>query len=193
MTEPGNPEYTWAGWLAITSAVLLVPEIVLAAALGFISSGLNILVAPIHIANLAIGIYILYMFRRLLNRQFDFHATDTLITVLIVVNVVFFVIGLIDLLVSTMGLELVAERDLSWITMILFVPFALLTIVFGVMLLKLRDDLFGLLKPYAYTTIASGVCGATIILAPIGLLAAVVALVILGMIFLRAKREADIL
>jgi hypothetical protein len=193
MTETRADQYTLAGWLAIISAVLLVPEIGLAVLLGFISSGLDIFIVPIHIANLVIGIYILYMFRRLLNRQFDFHTTDILITVLIVVNIVFFVIGLVELSVSAIGLDLDVERGLSLITMILFIPFSLLTIAFGVMLLKLKDDLFGLLKPYAYTTIGSGVCGATVILAPIGLLAAVAALVMLGMIFLRAKREAEIL
>jgi hypothetical protein len=193
MTDTQTDRYSLAGWLAIVSAVLLVPEIGLAVFLGFISSGLDILVAPIHIVNLAIGIYILYVFRRLLNQQFHFRATDVLITVLILVNVVFFFVGLLELAVNTIGLALLSEHELSLVTMVLFVPFSLLTIVFGVVLLKLKDDLFGLLKPYAYTTIASGVCGATIILAPIGLLAAVAALVMLGMIFLRAKREAEFL
>jgi len=186
-------QYTLAGWLAIASAVLLIPEIGLAVLLGFISSGLEIYVAPIHIANLCIGLYILYVFRKLLNQEFNFHATDTLITVLILVNIVFFVIGLVDLVSSTTGIELGTQRDLSLITMILFVPFSILTIVFGVKLLRLREDMYGLLRPYAYATIGSGACGATIILAPLGLVAAIAALVILGMIFLRAKREAEIL
>jgi hypothetical protein len=186
-------QYSLAGWLAIISAILLVPEIGLAVLFGFIAPGLDIFVVPIHIVNLVIGIYILYIFRRLLNQQFGFHATNILITVLILVNIVFFVIGLIELSVNMIGLDQVVERNLSLIAMILFVPFSLLTIVFGVVLLKLQDDLFGLLKPYAYTTIGSGVCGATVILAPIGLLAALVALVMQGMIFLRVKREVEIL
>ncbi len=191
--ESAPHSYALAGWLAIISAVLIVPEIGLAFLAGFISSGFEILVLPIHIANTVIGIYILYMFRKLLNRQFDFHATDVLITILILVNVVFSLIGLVSITIDTIGLGSEAESNLSLITMALFVPFSLLTIAFGVMLLKLKDDLFGLLQPYAYTTIVSGVCGATILLAPIGLLAAVVALVMLGMVFLRANREAAIL
>ena len=91
------------------------------------------------------------------------------------------------------GMDSYAENILSIITLALFVPFSIITVVFGVVLLKLKNDLFGLLNPYAFTTIASGVCGATVILAPIGLLAAIAALVMLGMIFLRAKREAEIL
>jgi hypothetical protein len=193
MSETKTDQYTLAGWLAIISAILLVPEIALAALSELAALGINLIVIPIHLANLIIGIYILYMFRRLLNQRFDFHATDTLITILIIVNIVFSVVGLIGLLVNTFGLSSDTEHILSIITLILFIPFCILTIVFGVRLLKLKDDLFGLLKPYAYTTIGSGVCGATIILAPIGLFVAAAALVILGMIFLRAMREAEIL
>jgi len=193
IAKSSESSYTLAGWLAILSAVLLVPEIGLSFLIGLISTDLNLLLIPLHTLNLAIGIYILLMFRRLLNQQFDFHATDTMITVLIIVNIIFFFIGLIEFFAMAIGLDLNAERFLSLSTMILFVPFSLLTIVFGVLLLKLENDLYGLLKPYAYTTIVSGVCGATIVLAPIGLLAAVVTLVMLGMIFLRSDREAEIL
>ena len=59
MTEPRSDSYVPAGWLAIISAVLLVPEIVLAVVAGWISPSLNALVVPVHIANLVIGIYIL--------------------------------------------------------------------------------------------------------------------------------------
>ena len=193
MTESKHDPYVLAGWLAIISAILVVPEIVLAALAGWVSPGLNLFVVPVHIANLVIGVYILFMFRKLLNVEFDFHAADLLITLLIVVNVVFFVIGVIDLVVTITGSEPNLERSMTWITMMLFVPFSILTIVFGAVMLKMQGELYGLLKPYAYTTIASGVCGATVILAPLGLVAAIVALVILGMIFLRAKREAEIL
>ena len=193
MTESKHDPYVLAGWLAIISAILVVPEIVLAALAGWVSPGLNLFVVPVHVANLVIGVYILFMFRKLLNVEFDFHAADLLIALLIVVNVVFFVIGVIDLVVTITGSEPNLERSMTWITMMLFVPFSILTIVFGAVMLKMQGELYGLLKPYAYTTIASGVCGATVILAPLGLVAAIVALVILGMIFLRAKREAEIL
>jgi len=193
MTETRPCQFLLAGWLAIASAILLVPEIALGVLLSFISHGLEFLIVPIHVANLVIGIYILIMFRRLRNQQLGFHMADILITILIVANVIFFVIGLVELSLTIVKLDLVPEYYLSLITMILFIPFSLVTIVFGVVLLKMKDDLFGLLKPYAYTTIVSGVCGATVILAPIGLLSAVAALVILGMIFLRTQREAEIL
>jgi hypothetical protein len=64
----------------------------------------------------------------------------------------------------------------------------ILSIVFAVKLLRLQDDLFGLLKPYAYATMASAVCLATVILAPVGMLVDAAATVMLGVIFLRAAR-----
>jgi hypothetical protein len=191
MIEVKSDHYTLAGWLAIVSAVLFVSEVALAVFLKFL--GLELFITPVHVANLFIGIYLLLKFRSLLNHQFGFYAADILITIMIVVNIVFFIIGMVEFSASTLGLELEAQQTLPLITMVLFVPFSLLTILFGAVLLKMKDDLFGLLKPYAFTTIGSGVCGATIILAPLGLLAAVIALVIMGMIFLRARREAEFL
>ena len=192
MIEAKTNQYTLAGWLAIISAILLVPEIGLAVLLEFISSSMEVIIAPIHIVNLIIGVYILYMFRKLLNREFNFHSTDLIITILIIINIVSFIIGIIELGGSMFGLDLTADHNLTIVIFVLIVN-CILTIIFGVMLLKLEGDLYGMLKPYAYTTIGSGVCGATVILAPIGFLAAIAGLVMLGMIFLRAKRDAEIL
>jgi hypothetical protein len=61
-------------------------------------------------------------------------------------------------------------------------------IVFAVRLLRLRDDLGGLLRPFAYTTIAACICYVTILLAPIGGLVDAGATVILGLIFLRLAK-----
>ena len=185
--------YAWAGWLAIISAVLLVPEIVLALALKLIGSELEMLVTPIHAVNLVIGVYVLWILRHLLNRRFEFHAADVLITMLIVINLVSFIIGLVDFTSAFVGLPSGAEFNVSVVTLVVFVLYCLVNVAFAVVLLRLKDDLYGLLKPYAYTTIVSSGLGATVVLAPIGLFVAVVALVILGMIFLRAKREAEIL
>lgn len=188
-----NHRYALAGWLSIASAVLLVPEIGLSVLLKFLASGLEALIAPLHVVNLAIGIFVLYMFRSLLNERYNFHGVDIPIMILICTNIVFFILGLFDLFSGIIMGAAALALGISVLTMVLFVLFSIVNIVFGVMLLKLKNDLFGLLKPFAYMTIASGVLGATVILAPLGLIAAVAALVILGMIFLRAKEEAEIL
>ncbi len=42
--------------------------------------------------------------------------------------------------------------------------------IFGIKLLEMQDNLNGLLKPCAFLNIAAGICFATFILAPLGLL-----------------------
>jgi hypothetical protein len=179
--------YALAGWLAITGAVILVPEIGLSLLLDKISGtypGAKAIITWLNIVGLAISVYILYMFRSLLNERYNFHGTDTLIMILIGTNVLFAVIGLLGLIP-----ELTVV--MSVLVLVLFVPFGVVNIVFAVKLLKLQDDLFGLLKPFAYTTIAAGICGASVILMPLGMLAATAALIMQGMIFLRAKEEVQ--
>jgi hypothetical protein len=63
-------------------------------------------------------------------------------------------------------------------------------VIFGMKLLDLQDDLSGPLKPYAFLNIAAGVCFATFILVPLGLLLAAVGNVSLGMILHRKGPEA---
>ncbi len=67
----------------------------------------------------------------------------------------------------------------------------IINIVFGIRLLQLKDDLFGQLKPFAYATIGSGVGIVSILLMPFGLLAAVTAYIIQGIIFLRAAEDVE--
>jgi hypothetical protein len=193
MIDTRTDHYNLVGWLSIISGILLIPEIGLAVALGFVSFDIYAFVTPLHIFNLAIVTFVLFMFRGLLHHQFNFHRADILITLLIIFNIIFFIIGILELATYTRELNLDAEPLLSIVDKVLYIPFGLLTITFGVVLLKLNDDLFGLLKPYVFATVGSGVFGATLILAPVGKLAAVAAYVTLGMIFLRAKREADFL
>jgi len=59
-------------------------------------------------------------------------------------------------------------------------------ILFGIRILHLPEDLFGLLKPFSYLSIAIGICSVTFILLPLGLIIEAVSYVILGMIFFRA-------
>jgi hypothetical protein len=192
MNEARQFQYALAGWLAIISAILLIPEIGLGVLVGFMESDLKVVVVLIPIANLIIGVYILYTFRRLLNQEFNFHSTDAIVTILILLNILSFILGVIELGYGMFVMDWGRNYDLTVVTSVL-VFYSIIAIVFAVMLLKMKEDLYGLLRPYAYVTITSGVCGSTVVLSPFGLLAAIVALVIQGMIFLRAEREAQIL
>jgi hypothetical protein len=58
--------------------------------------------------------------------------------------------------------------------------------MFATRLLRLSGNLYGLLKPFSYTQIVSGMCLITVFLLPVGIIAGAVADVILGVIFFRA-------
>lgn len=56
-------------------------------------------------------------------------------------------------------------------------------------LLRLSGNLYGLLKPFSYTQIVSGICFITVFLSPVGIIAGAAADVILGVIFFRAGEQ----
>jgi len=180
-------KYSIAGWLAIISAIIIVPEIVFGVIVERLYSGhpaSKIVLAMLHTGGLLISIYILHMFRNLLNERFDFRDVDVLIWILIWSNVLFAGLGIIGLVPGL-------TRPITFLTLVLFVPFCVITAIFAYKLLQMKEDLYGLLKPFAYTTMAAAICGATIILMPIGLIIQLAALVMQGMIFLRAKEQVE--
>ena len=62
--------------------------------------------------------------------------------------------------------------------------------LFAVKILSLNNNFYGLLIPFAFTIIATGLCFATVILLPLALLISVVSDVILGIIFFRAAEQS---
>jgi len=186
-----NNRYKTAGWLSIANAVVIIPTIALGIFLDYIARSypmVNILQILLSILFCALGVYILYVFKDLLNARYQFHLIDNLIMALIWINIIFTILGFFKYLVPEIG---VARLTLGIIVIALFYIMGIINIVFGVRLLKLQDDLFGLLKPFAYTNIISGVCIVAILLMPFGLLAAVTAYIIQGIIFLRAAEDLE--
>lgn len=186
-----SKKYKTAGWLSIANAVLTVPTI----ALGFLfvyvarsSLVVNVLQILLSILFCALGVYILYVFKDLLNTRYQFHSADNLILALIWINIIFMITGLPKYIIPEGG---IVKLTLDIIGVILFYLMGIVTVIFGTRLLKLKDDLFGLLKPFAYMQIVSGVCIMSILLLPFGLLAAVTAYIIQGIIFLRAAEDME--
>ncbi len=78
---------------------------------------------------------------------------------------------------------------LSTFSILRVLLFVILMIVFLIKLLRLSNNLYGLLKPFVYVGIASALCLATFILFPLGLILWAVQYVMLGLIFFRAADE----
>jgi flagellar motor component MotA len=70
--------------------------------------------------------------------------------------------------------------------MLLGVATGIVSIIAGVKLFGLENDLQHLIRPYAVISIVSGACFATLILAPVGMLLLVAENVILALAFFRA-------
>ena len=86
--------YTLAGWLAIGAAVLALPLIFLGIMVDVATRrgsemvpAFLLLFACVNVAHLAMLVYAFARLRHLLNERFGFHAVDTLIVAIIVINI----------------------------------------------------------------------------------------------------------
>lgn len=192
--------YTLAGWLAIGAAVLALPLIFLGIMVDVATRrgsemvpAFLLLFACVNVAHLTMLVYAFARLRHLLNERFGFHAVDTLIVAIIVINIAIVSVSIVSRIGLLAGLlpEALAPVALG-VMVLLAVPLAILGIVFAVKLLGLQDDLHGLLKPYAYTSIAASICFATVILAPLGMVVAAASTAILGAILLKADRPPQV-
>jgi len=196
----GN-RYRLAGWLSIVTALLfpaifvtgIVQQVVAGRALGYHgptlgpSEGLGLVLA-------GISVYVLIVFRRFLNERYEFGGLNTLITLSIIWNIVFQVMGLgID---GLMMLAWPVARTAYLVISLGFLGIFMLTIgvidiLIGVRLMQARRPFSELLRVFAVISIVSGVLEVSVVLSPLALLLVPVNAVMLGIILLREKDEAD--
>ena len=193
--------YSLAGWAAIVQAILFPLALGISVVQGLI--GLRVFhyrgptLGPsdlLFIVFTVLGIYVLYMFRKLLNELYNYHEIDLLITISIWWGIIFQISslalrGMIILLwpVSKMALTL---TYFSFMT-IAMVVIGIVDILIAVKLLKVKDTLSDLLKAFAYLTIIAGILEVSIVFSPLAFLLVPVSCVILGMILLRGKEEVE--
>jgi ABC-type proline/glycine betaine transport system permease subunit len=173
-----------AGWCSITNALIAIPSLAMSWFLDTVKGiGPRLSQAILTVVGLGLFLYVIYSLRRLLNDRFRFHDVDIYIFLMIWGNAVLAVIGLLSL--GTGKLESLTEV----LTVGALIAFGILSIMFATRLLRLSGDLYGLLKPFSYTQIVSGICLVTVFLFPVAILAGAVADVILGVIFFRAAEQ----
>jgi hypothetical protein len=173
-----------AGWLSITNAIFAIPSIAMSWFLDSIGgAGAKLSQAILTLVSLGLFLYVIIFLKKLLNYRFQFHEVDIYISLLIWGNVILAVFSLLSL----------GSRGFEWLMDILsivsFIIFGILAIMFATRLLRLSNNLYGLLKAFCYITIASGICFITVFLAPVGIIVGAVADVILGVIFFRAAEQ----
>ena len=194
-----NPrQYEIVGWLSITAAVLLLPAMVLGVILE-VSHKPAILIFLIPYVlliglSMAFSLYALYRFRGLLNDRYQFHDVDNIITAILILGCIMSVVA-IGVKVAGTFMRINVDNPMTllpaaFVAVAFFavvgLPLCILSIIFAVKLLRLKDNLYGLLKPYAYTTIVASALFATFLLAFLGFFLDAACSVMLGLIFLRA-------
>ena len=136
--------YTLAGWLSILQAVIiLLPKVVLDLFVEHMSlSGYGIiqLITGFQAVGMLVGIYVLFMFRRLLNERHSFHNADTLINALIYCYAAAVLIGAVDLVLNP-------QFNVMFALLIIYGLSSLISIVYAIRLLKLECNLSGMLTP----------------------------------------------
>lgn len=167
-----------AGWLAMTSAFASIPVAYLSYRLeGRIDSTATIIQSAIQIAGILIFLAITLCLKKLLNARFKFHDTDKSIDWMIKANVV---AGLL----TVMALNFTQLKDtLGMAALLIIVAQGVVQIQFGYKLLKLENNLGGMLKPFCYANMATGVCIASVVMILVGVLISAISDLMLGTIF----------
>jgi len=177
-------QLTLAGWLSMTSAIFSIPSIAMSWFLEEMGGeGAKLSQAILTLVSLGLFLYVIISLKKLLNYRFKFHQVDIYISLLIWGNVILSALSLLALV--SQGFESL----MNILSIVSFIFIGILAIMFGTRLLQFPGNLFGLLKPFCYTTIASGICFITVFLASVGIIVGAVSDVILATIFFRAAEQ----
>ena len=175
---------TLAGWLSVTNALFAVPSVAMYLFLEANNgTGAKLAQGILTVVGLGLVVYILSSLRRLLNSRFQFHGVDLYISLLIWMNIALSILSLFALESD------ILERAMNIFSTIALIVQGIILIMFATRLLRLPENLYGLLKPYSYITLTSGICAITILLYWAAIIAGAVADVILGIIFFRAAEQ----
>ena len=187
-----NARYKLAGGLSFAMAVLGIPMVVLAVALvfashvGAISALANRGVSDLlSLVSYGIGIYLYATLRHLIETRYGSRELSKLLQAFIYLSVILAVCTAFGVLSEKIQLLV------GLLSLLALVAFGILSILFGFRLLRQNFELSGMRKPYAYTGIAVGICYASILLLPIGLLISVANDIIAALIFFGAARPPE--
>jgi hypothetical protein len=168
----------FSGWLAMTSAMLTIPWLILSLALaGNRGVMVKVVEAVMLVDGAALTVYLLLTLQRLLHEGYSFILADPPIKQLIRVNVIAAGVSILGLAIPTL------ESSLGTFGLVVVVILGIFQIILGIRLLRLSADFQGLWRPYCYLNIGTGICLAAIILVPVGMITGAIADVMLGTIF----------
>jgi hypothetical protein len=173
-----------AGWLTMISAFASIPMAYLVFKLeGRADAGGTLILAIVQAAGTLLFVAITLFLKRFLNRIFRFHNTDKSIDLMIMANVVagIFVVG---------GMYFSQIKETAGIAALVIIVFqGIVQIQFGYKLFKLENNLGGLLKPFSYLNMATGICVASIVLILVGVAVSAISDLMLATIFFNVSKQ----
>jgi hypothetical protein len=151
---------------------------------GSTDSATMMLRALLQVSGTLLFVVIARYMKKLLNVRFAFHDTDRNIDLMIMANVAAGVLVLAGFVYPPL------KETLGIAALVIIVFLGIVQIRFGYRLLKLPDDLAGMLKPFCYSNIATGICIASVFLLLVGVVVSAISDLMLGTIFFSLARQA---
>jgi hypothetical protein len=137
----------------------------------------------LQVVGTSLFVVITLILKRVLHRLFVFHDTDRSIDLMIMVNVV---AG--GLLLGGVCFPGIGEST-GIAALVLMVFQGVIQLQFGYKLLRLRNNLGGMLKPFCYLNMATGICLSSIMLILPGILLSAISDLMLATIYFEIARE----
>ncbi|MES9939016.1 MAG: hypothetical protein ABW104_04490 [Candidatus Thiodiazotropha sp. 6PLUC2] len=135
-----------------------------------------------NIVDSAIYIYLLIMFKQLLNIRLETHTADRYITILVALSLIMAVLNIF------MPADAEEFNLISISFFVLLIPMGIVSILFGLRLLKLKSN-YNYLKLFSWSNIIMGGLLASVVLFLLALPAGLVSSYAMAMIFFTAARE----
>lgn len=176
-----------AGWLAMASAFASIPVAYLAYSLeGRIDTIATSLQAAIQLVGVVLFVAITLYLKKLLNAYCNFHGTDRNIDWMIKANVTAAILTLLALYSGQL------KETLGMAALAIIMVQGVIQIQFGYRLLRLQDNLGGMLKPFCYANMATGLCVVSVVLFLVGVVISAISDLMLGTIFFHIARKVKV-
>ena len=178
-------------FICFFSAILEIPSLTLLIfhMVAALKLSLNLMIfirIPLVIVSFVFSIYILLQLERLLVERYHLDNIRIMIKSLIIMYIISFAA---DIFFTILQIFIKDQGTIRLLISVFAIPMLLLGgiiyFIYGVRLLELKDQTSGLYRIYAIMQIIASVFFFTMILWPIGDLLCIVALIVLGMIFLK--------
>lgn len=172
-----------AGFLSMASAFLSLPLAYLSFSLeGRADAYAAEIQTFIQTSGTLIFVTILLYLKKFLNSLLQFHDTDKSIDLMIMASMVTGVLAIGMFSFPTL------KESLGAVLIMILVVQGLVQTQLGYKLLKLPNDLQGMLKPFCYANMLTGLLLATVILIPLSILISALSDLMLGTIFFNISR-----